>query len=254
MELLFDCLSKTRCLLVLNNVESILQGTGTQVATESGVTGSYRSGYDEYGELLRHLAQGWHQSCVVLTSREAPKRIQQLSGDNLSIRVFPIQGLQFAEAQQFFMARGVFQGSPDDWSRLISYYGGNPLFLEIVATTIQQLFDASLTAFFSQNSLIFDEIRELLDQQFDGLSAPAQNLMRILAAQDTAFSLPDLRSQISPKLPNSVLLATLKSLKARSLIQSKNSQIYLQPFMEDYLKDRFALAAGSWQGRDRDCA
>jgi hypothetical protein len=145
--------------------------------------------------------------------------------------------LQFAEAQQFIRARGVLQGCPAEWSRLITYYGGNPLFLEILATTIQDLFDGSITAFFSHNTLIFAEIRELLDQQFDCLTASEQAVMKVLADRDTSLTFADLQSHISLAISTSVLLEVLKSLKARSLIESSNAHASLQPLLRDYVRD-----------------
>ena len=50
-----------RCLLVLDNLESIL------VADERA--GAYRAGYEAYGQLLETIGQSRHQSCLVLTSR-----------------------------------------------------------------------------------------------------------------------------------------------------------------------------------------
>jgi hypothetical protein len=229
-------------LLVLDNVESILQGYTPQASTGSGVTETYRF-IDEYEELLQHLGQGRHQSCVLLTSREEPKRVQQLSGDHLSVRVLPIQGLQLAEAQQIFRDRGVFQGSRAELSRLITYYNGNPFILEILATTIQHLFDGSITAFLSQNTLIFDDIRELLDQQFDYLSEPEKDVMKVLAVQDIPLSFADLRSHISPSISTAVLLAALKSLKARSLLERTASHSSLQPLLRDYVSDHFGLSS-----------
>lgn len=62
---LLDYLRYQRCLLVLDNLESILQGN------ERG--GYYRPGYEGYGQLLRCVVEGEHRSCLLLTSREWPK-------------------------------------------------------------------------------------------------------------------------------------------------------------------------------------
>src|SRR5207237_1039774 len=55
---------ETRCLLVLDNVETILQ--------PGGPVGGYRAGYERYGTLLRQVAESPHRSCLVMTSREEP--------------------------------------------------------------------------------------------------------------------------------------------------------------------------------------
>lgn len=62
--LLLKYMRSSRCLVVLDNAESILQ------SSESA--GQYRSGYEGYGQLIRCVAQTRHQSCLLLTSREKP--------------------------------------------------------------------------------------------------------------------------------------------------------------------------------------
>src|SRR4028118_963171 len=58
-------LRASRCLLVLDNAESILR--------EGDRTGGYREGYEGYGQLLRCVAETSHKSTLVLTSREKPR-------------------------------------------------------------------------------------------------------------------------------------------------------------------------------------
>ena len=245
---LMDTLRQIPCLLVLDSVESILPGHTPQTASRNGSTEQHPADDEMYCELLRHFdyaqctATGTaRQSCVVLTSRVEPKPIQYMSGENLGIRSLSIPGLQLAEIQQMFRTRGSFQCKAAEWTRLVDYYGGNPLILSIVAATIQRLFDGSITEFLRQNTMIFDEIREVLDSQFECLSALEKDVMRVLATQDTPLSFSDLRSRISLSIPTIVLLEALKSLKARSLIERTAAHSCLQPLLRDYAKERFAL-------------
>jgi hypothetical protein len=64
---LIEFLRSVRCLLILDNVESIL------LSEERA--GVYRTGYEEYGQLLGYIADTQHQGCLLLTSREKPKGI-----------------------------------------------------------------------------------------------------------------------------------------------------------------------------------
>lgn len=75
---LLDFLSRHRCLLVLDNGESILQ------AGEQG--GQYQDGYEAYDELLDRVTTGRHQSCLVLTSREQPTCLTRHMGDTTQVR------------------------------------------------------------------------------------------------------------------------------------------------------------------------
>ncbi len=54
----------SRCLLVLDNFDPILQS--------GDMRGHYRDGYEGYGQLLRSIRDTSHQSCLIFTSREKP--------------------------------------------------------------------------------------------------------------------------------------------------------------------------------------
>jgi transcriptional regulator with XRE-family HTH domain len=60
--LLLEYLRQARTLLVLDNLEVLLE--------EREGTGRMRPGYEDYGRLLRRVAETEHQSCLLLTSRE----------------------------------------------------------------------------------------------------------------------------------------------------------------------------------------
>jgi len=65
-------LQERRCLLVLDNLETLLASGDRE--------GGYLPGYEGYGRLLGRLAESAHQSCVLLTSREKPREIEPLEG------------------------------------------------------------------------------------------------------------------------------------------------------------------------------
>ncbi|MFL5696108.1 MAG: NB-ARC domain-containing protein [Ktedonobacteraceae bacterium] len=67
---LLACLQAHRCLLVLDNLETLLASGDRE--------GNYLPGYQGYGRLIQRLAESVHQSCVLLTSREKPKEIEPL--------------------------------------------------------------------------------------------------------------------------------------------------------------------------------
>ncbi|MEN8220575.1 MAG: NB-ARC domain-containing protein [Pseudomonadota bacterium] len=60
-------LNRSRCLLILDNFESIFQ-TNTHV-------GAYLKGYEGYDDLIKRVSESSHQSCLVLTSREKPVEV-----------------------------------------------------------------------------------------------------------------------------------------------------------------------------------
>src|SRR4029453_6829144 len=64
---LLQLLRARRCLLVLDNSETLFEPGQTE--------GQYRPGMGGYGQLLRSVGEPTHQSCLVLTSREAPPEL-----------------------------------------------------------------------------------------------------------------------------------------------------------------------------------
>jgi len=95
---LINYLRQHRCLLVLDNAETILQ-------TGQGV-GRYLPGYEIYGDLLQQVGEGVHQSCVILTSREKPGEIAVLEGDYLPVRSHALPGLKAPDSEALFQAKG----------------------------------------------------------------------------------------------------------------------------------------------------
>lgn len=137
ISLLINYLCKHRCLLVLDNVETIMQ-SGER-------TGHYRQGYENYGELIRRVGEVPHQSVVVLTSREKPREITLLEGETLPVRSLEILGLKEIDAQEIFRAKNFFI-SENECRVLVERYTGNPLALQIVSATIREVFDASVSS------------------------------------------------------------------------------------------------------------
>jgi hypothetical protein len=68
------------------------------------------------------------------------------------------------------------------------------------------------------------------------LSALEQEVINFLAAQAFPLSWADLRTQISPLISTVMLLGSLKSLKARSLLERTAADFSLPPFLRDYVR------------------
>ena len=195
MALLLSYLRTTRCLLVLDNVEAILQGS------EQGWSSRYREGYEEYGSLLQLLGETTHQSCVLLTCREKPKEVVILEGKKSPVRSFTLSGLG-EEACRTLLNEKALRGSEHAWKTLISTYAGNPLALRLVSDTIQEVFGGDILAFLAQRRMVFGDIRDLLDQQFARLSSIEKGLLYWLAIEREWVPLETLLADVGPSLPD----------------------------------------------------
>jgi|JFJP01.1.fsa_nt_gi FOG: WD40 repeat len=230
---LMHYLRQHRCLLILDNVESILQ--------EEERTGCYRQGYEGYGQLLRCVAEINHKSTLLLTSREKPIGLAAKEGKNLPVRSLQLTGLTTPEAQEIVQGITFFQGSDSEWDILRSHYGGNPLALKMVASAIHDFFESSLTRFLellNQGTLVFDDIRNLLDQQFNRLSDVEKKVMYWLAIEREPVSLRELQQDLVSKLTVKELLEVLGSLVRRSLIEKISDGYTQQPVVMEYMTER----------------
>jgi hypothetical protein len=204
-----DYFSSHRCLIVLDAFETVLQ---------DNPVGSYREGYEVYGELLQRIGNERHQSCLLVISREQPQDLH-LNDEKSPIRQFKLGELQ--EAAQILLEKKLLDVG-ENWRILIKTYGGNPLALQVIATMIRDLFGGSVREFLKQNTTFFDrELRSILSQQFDRLSAPEKEALLKLASTAQPFSLGQLLPLISSIASTSELIGVLRSLQHRSLIEQQ---------------------------------
>ncbi|MEC4817199.1 MAG: NB-ARC domain-containing protein [Scytonema sp. PMC 1069.18] len=227
---LFDYLRDKRCLIVLDNVETIMK-SGT-------ISGRYQEGYEDYGLFIKRLGETPHQSSLILTSWEKPKEVASLEGETLPVRSLRLKGLEAVEGQKIFAVKGI-RGSESVLRDIVERYAGNALALKIVATTIQDVFDGNLYEFLKQDTVVFGDIRYLLDQQFLRLSNLEREVMYWLAINREPISLSDLQEDIIPRISPQKLLEALESLTRRSLIEKSAALFALQPVVLEYLTNQF---------------
>ena len=223
---LISYLRSLNCLIILDNAESLLD-SGSRV-------GKYRSGYEDYGELLRRLGSTHHISCLILTTREKPKEVAILEGERYAVRSLQLGGLREKEGQEIFQTKGVV-GSDLELKQLSERYAGNPLALKVVATTIQDLFAGNIGEFLRQDMAVFGDIRDVLDNQFARLSAVEQEIMYWLAIAREPISLQQLQEDFVWSISPIKLLEALESLSRRSLIEKNAACFTQQPVVMEYV-------------------
>lgn len=233
--LLINYLQNFRCLLVLDNFESIL--------TEGSKAGEYQEGYEEYAELLRRIGGVSHKSCLIITSREKPQEFIALEGENLPVRSLQLSGLKAEDGEEFFQERGI-AGSQEEQVKLLDFYQGNPLALKIISTTIKDLFNNSIADFFAQPAIIFGGIRELIEGQFNRLSELEQSVMYWLVINREPVTIAELSLDIVSLNSQPKLIEALESLIRRSLIEKSRDVISgtliftLQNVVMEYVTDK----------------
>ncbi|MCX6031588.1 MAG: NB-ARC domain-containing protein [Chloroflexi bacterium] len=226
-------LKQHRCMLVLDNAETILHGGA----------GSYGEGYQGYGELIRQVGIGGtsHGSCLILTSREPPKEIVSWSGERSPVRLWKLSGLEQKAGRRLLEDRDL-QGEDRTWGSLIDHYEGNPLALKQVSATIQDLFGGRIDRFLETSVTVFGDIRQVLDQQVARLTDLEIGILYWLAIEREVVSwemlLEDMQDTGQPVRQHQ-LLDALASLRYKSLIETSAGLYTLQPVVMEYVTNQF---------------
>src|SRR5262249_11108921 len=150
-----------RCLLILDNFESLLQ------PGQSG--GDYREGYEQYGHLLQLLGEAEHQSCLLLTSREKPREMASLEGKTSPAHTPYLEGVGQIEGKKILQDKDLL-GSDESLFELVRLYSGNPMALKLVSESIQEVFGGAIESFLQDKEIVFGDINRLVEQQFHRLS------------------------------------------------------------------------------------
>ncbi|MEM9807812.1 MAG: NB-ARC domain-containing protein [Cyanobacteria bacterium P01_D01_bin.56] len=217
---LMTYLQTHRCLVVIDNLESIL--------SSGSLVSQYDPSHSNYREMLKRLGEQPHQSCIVVTSRE---RNQELSGSkaaNSPIRYLELGGLQSEDAVQILEAERLPTATKSYWKPLITQYRGNPLMLRIVAMTIQDLFDGDVRRFLGQKRTVVGNIEYLIDQQYERLSVAEQEILGFLA--EKAEPIP-IEAIDHPRC-----LEAISALLRRSLIEKSAAGFTLIPVVMEYVR------------------
>jgi WD40 repeat protein len=236
LALLVELLQSSRCLLVLDNMESILCGGDAEETTPQRA-GNYRPGYEGYGKLLQYVGERHHQSCLIVTSREKPKEIATLESQDAPVRSLMLRGLGATAARPILQTKNIYS-TDEECDRLIQLYAGNPLALKIVTSTIQELFDGKVAEFLKEGIAFFGDIGELLDEQFDRLSKLEKQIMFWLAVNQESMSLADLSEDMTSFISKRELLEALESLGRRPLIEKLGNRFSQQPVVMEYMTER----------------
>jgi WD40 repeat protein/transcriptional regulator with XRE-family HTH domain len=225
--LLMQYLRDHRCLLVLDNFESVMQ-PGQRA-------GRYSKGYAAYGRLLQRVGEIQHQSCLLLTGREKPREVALLEGTTSPVRSLYLSGLPLKAGRQMLQDKGLV-GSDANWQALLERYSGNPLALKVVSASIQEVFDGNIASFLQEEAMAFGDINDLLDQQFQRLTAAEQEVMSWLAIEREAVPLNGLRGNLVSPVSAGTQLEVLDSLRRRSLVEVRGqSEFTLQPVIMEYV-------------------
>ena len=228
ISLSIEHLQKQRYLIILDDFH--------RVFSNGQLAGTYAEGCEDYGLLLKRIKESNHQSCLLLLSWDKPREIDLLEGKSKLVQTLQLNSLgEFA--REILKDKGLTEESK--WTDLINHYQGNPLWLKIVATMVKDLFGGRVGELAKYETLLLpDDLRSILNSQFDRLSELEKQVMLAISNQPQPVSISQLIefAQISP--PD--LFNVLQSLGRRGFIEKQESatgtlfslQIILKKFMD----------------------
>ncbi len=230
---LVELLRQYRCLVVLDDVQMLFR--------RGEFAGRYQTGAENYAELFRSIGEVSHQSCLVLISSEQPREIAHQESATHHCRSLHLEGLEPAAAANLLKQHGLAES--DFWNPLIDYYHGNPSWLKIAATMINDLFGGCVGELLEYEPLLLcDDLKCQLDRQFERLSLVEKQVMSVLARESEPVSLAKLRQHI-PLLPGH-LPDALQSLIRRYLIDkqqpNKATLFTIKPLVKQYIKTQYS--------------
>lgn len=193
---LLEQLKIHRCLLVLDNLESVLESSSPgqiNVNHSSYQARQYREGHEGYAHLLQKIGEVVHQSCLIITSREQPKHLQIIASDEGKTRFLKLAGLDMVSAKKVLTSQQVLTASNQELEKVIGFYEGNPLALNLVLRRVKSIFNGSLSEFVRDENPYFGDINELLDWHFDRLTDAEQEILYWLAVNREPTSIPTLK-------------------------------------------------------------
>ncbi|MBE9189041.1 NACHT domain-containing protein [Gloeocapsopsis crepidinum LEGE 06123] len=229
---LLQYLRAFRCLIVLDGLEDLLD-TGDR-------SFKYIEGYQGYAEFIRRLGESSHQSCLVFTSREQPHEIAAIQGAALPVRVLKISGLSCTEVASILQVKGIVNFSEEECHFLVDYYSGNPLFIKIAATVVQDVFANNIAKLIAQGNIIFSDMREVIAQQLSRLSVLEEQVLYWLTLNPQSNLVSNLQSEIPLDASNLEILDAIAFLQRRNIIDSNAPQIIQKKCFTAYIVEQLS--------------
>lgn len=227
---LIQYLKDHRCLLILDNAETLLQ--------PEDPIGRYRANYEDYGQLIKQVGEVPHQSCLLLTSREKPQELILMDGINLPVRTFSLNGLDIQSGKQILAELGEFTASEQDWENLIRLYDGNPLALQLAGKHIIEVFFGNIGDFLAYGKPVFHDLQELLCWHLQRLPAACCEVLYWLAINREPVTLAELREDLLLSTAKAALPATLGVLQRKLPLERTGDRFTLQPVLMEYVTDQ----------------
>ncbi|MGK7903182.1 MAG: NB-ARC domain-containing protein [Hormoscilla sp.] len=228
---ILDYLRSHSCLIVLDDMQ--------EICASGELAGTYLPEYENYGKFLKIIGRSGHKSCLLLLSWEQP--IEMATVENRHCRTLQLQGLG-ESGGEILKSKGL--RDEDRWLELIDLYSGNPLWLNIIASTIQELFNGSVSQLLSCPTVFLGDLERVLQESYQRLSSSEKQVLIWLGSKDVAVDIS--RKPRNLPLSQPELWKAVQSLKRRCLVEKVTdsdfsgtvaSGFILQPVIKEFAKN-----------------
>ncbi|HAZ46065.1 MAG TPA: ATPase [Cyanobacteria bacterium UBA11369] len=234
VDVLLKFLRKHRCLIIIDDLQMLFQ--------QGQFAGQYKPEFEGYDLLFKQIAQLSHASSLLLISSEQPE--DAIATRNKFTHSLKLTGLGESAKQ---ILRDKELSDEQMWDTLIEKYQGHPLWLEMTATMIEELFAGIVTEFLAYPSLVLSSaIASQLSRLWIKLTESEKQVMNYLAKQEDAVTLSQILQEISH--PPTELLKAIQSLKRRFFLEDtpncvgashgenhRSSLLKINPILKHYL-------------------
>ena len=218
-------LESRRCLIILDNFESVL-------LQQEG--GKYHPEFEPYKYLIEQIGCTDHQSCFLITSRYKPDELSLLEGEDSSIRVYNLDGFESEACQELLQNKKV-PATREKAKQLCLAVSGNPLALTIMAELIHEVYQNDIAAFLEGQNSLPRRINDILIEQILKLSHLEQQIMIWLAVERRPISITQLTHLLFQPNQKYEIAEALQRLMRRSLIELSPAGFGLQTMVMDAL-------------------
>jgi len=127
----------------------------------------------------------------------------------------------------------------ENWSELITLYQGHPSWLNIIAATINELFNGSIAEFLAdQNDIYLGDLHPFLKEYLERLAESEKQVIYWLSTQDEPVNIAQKTANLELSKPE--FIQAIQSLIRRNLIEKVEgggrSLFLLNPMFKRYVR------------------
>jgi hypothetical protein len=218
-------LQKNRCLLILENADTVFRDVRHKMGKTDGLIEEYRMFFDRLNSVE-------HNSCCLTILEE---KIINLGAN---YRQLEIKGLDWQSCQKI-LAKDELKGTSSEWEILVEKYYGNLQYLKLIMPTIKNIFGGSIRNFLDANILVYDRLEGPIADLIANLSEQEMSIVLCLANNNRGTKLDRLKDIFCKKIEYRDLLKGIDKLTRQYLVKLNGDLFVLSDLVAEYVVDRY---------------